>query len=71
MSSSFGILEILLVLSTAAVYFIPTIIAIARRTRSISGIILVNVFTGWTFIGWVIALVWSIRNESKPAQVMK
>jgi hypothetical protein len=47
-----------------AVYFLPTIIAAARRCKSILGIILVNIFTGWTFIGWVISLVWSLVGST-------
>ena len=43
-----------------ALYFLPTIIAAIRRSKSILGIVLVNIFTGWTFIGWVISLIWSL-----------
>jgi hypothetical protein len=45
------------------VYFVPTIIAAVRRSKSILGIILLNVLAGWTFIGWVIALIWSLVGE--------
>jgi len=41
------------------VYFLPIIMAIARHKRNILGIVLVNVLLGWTFIGWVVALVWA------------
>ena len=44
------------------IYFLPTIIAAFRKHKSIPGIVLVNVFTGWTFIGWIIALVWSLTG---------
>jgi len=47
-----------------AFYFVPTIIAAIRRSKSILGIILLNIFAGWTFIGWVIALVWSLVGET-------
>ncbi len=47
-----------------AVYFIPTIIAIARHKRSALGIFLVNLLLGWSFIGWVAALVWSLMSET-------
>jgi hypothetical protein len=46
------------------VYFVPTIIAAVRRSKSILGIILLNVLAGWTFIGWVIALIWSLVGEA-------
>lgn len=42
------------------VYFLPTIIAAVRRARNLLWIILVNVFAGWTFVGWIVALVWSL-----------
>ena len=46
-----------------AVYFIPTVIALARHKRSALAIFAVNLFFGWSFIGWVAALVWSLTPE--------
>jgi hypothetical protein len=37
-------------------YFLPTIVALVRKLRSIGPTIVVNLFLGWTFIGWVVAL---------------
>ena len=48
-----------------AVYFLPIIIAAVRHTKSIVGIILLNVLAGWTFIGWIIALVWSLTGTKQ------
>ena len=48
-----------------AVYVLPIIIAVVRRSRSLVGIILVNILLGWTFIGWVVALVWSLVGEAQ------
>lgn len=42
-----------------AFYLLPTIIVIARRKKKILGPILVNVLLGWTFIGWIVALIWA------------
>lgn len=42
------------------VYFLPSLIAVARRTHNATGIFLLNLFLGWTGIGWVIALLMSI-----------
>ena len=41
------------------VYFMPTINAILRKHHNIKSITVVNVFLGWTFVGWVVALSWS------------
>jgi len=39
-------------------YFLPTIMG--RDKRDASGIFLLNLFLGWTVIGWVIALLWAV-----------
>lgn len=41
-------------------YALPTIIAFARRHRQRVAILLVNILTGWTMIGWLGALIWSL-----------
>ncbi len=44
-------------------YFLPSIIALARSKRDIAGIILLNFFLGWTMIGWVVALIWAVKTD--------
>jgi Superinfection immunity protein len=44
-------------------YFLPSIIALARSKRNIVGILLLNLFLGWTMIGWVVALVWALKTD--------
>jgi len=39
-----------------ALYFLPAIIAALRHTHNATGILLVNIFLGWTVVGWVVAL---------------
>jgi hypothetical protein len=46
-----------------ALYFLPTIIAVARRKTNLAGILLVNFFLGWSVIGWIVALVWALSTE--------
>jgi hypothetical protein len=50
-------------------YFLPTIIASARKHHNRVPILLVNLFAGWTFVGWLIALVWAFT--SPPVQVIR
>lgn len=47
-----------------AMYFLPTIIA--HNKRDFAGIFLVNLFFGWTVIGWIIAMIWACSAEIKP-----
>jgi len=44
-------------------YFLPSIIALAKSKRDIAGIILLNFFLGWTMIGWAVALVWAVKTD--------
>ena len=44
-------------------YFLPSIIALIRSKRDITGIVLLNFFLGWTMIGWVVALIWAVKTE--------
>jgi hypothetical protein len=55
----------LLLLPFGAIHFLPTIIAALRNSRSVVGIFLVNLFLGWTVIGWVVALVWALSSDRK------
>ncbi len=41
-------------------YFIPAIIAAVRHTHNATGILLLNVFLGWTVIGWFAALLMAL-----------
>ena len=50
---AFGIVFVLFV------YFIPTIVAANRQHRNLAAIAVVNLFAGWTLIGWVGALAWA------------
>jgi hypothetical protein len=47
------------------VYFAPWLNAKNRKHRNSAAIFVVNFFFGWTVIGWVAALVWSLTNEPK------
>jgi hypothetical protein len=44
-------------------YFLPSIIALAKSKRDITAIVLLNFFLGWTMIGWVVALVWAVKTD--------
>ncbi|WP_036989314.1 superinfection immunity protein [Pseudomonas vranovensis] len=49
-----------------ALYFYPTICAIDHpKVTAIFGL---NLLAGWTFIGWLIAFVWSL-NKPDPVEI--
>ena len=58
------ILAIFLVL----LYCLPAIVAALRDHHQRSAIVVLNLFLGWTFLGWVAALVWAataVREDLK------
>lgn len=51
------------VLFGIALYFLPTILALSRSAKAnVMQVVVVNLLLGWTFIGWVVALVMSLSN---------
>jgi len=47
------------------VYFLPTIVASKNKKKNSDAILILNLFLGWTFVGWIIALVWAVMHEEK------
>lgn len=47
------------------IYFFPTILAALRQTKRGWGVFVINLFLGWTFIGWVIALAWAASGDTE------
>ena len=46
----------------AVIYFLPTIVAISNSHKQSDAIILLNLLTGWTGLGWLGALIWSVAK---------
>ena len=44
-------------------YFIPSLIAGIRRKKNTTAITVLNAFFGWTFVGWVVALIWALMVD--------
>jgi Superinfection immunity protein len=51
------------------VYFLPVLIARARRVPDLAPVVVINAFLGWTFFGWVVALALAVRDRppGRPA----
>lgn len=43
-------------------YFVPSIVG--RHKTNATAIFVLNFFLGWTFLGWVLALVWACTKDS-------
>lgn len=47
-----------------ALYFFPTIVAACRRLKDDNAILILNIFLGWTVLGWVGALCWAVAGSA-------
>ena len=54
--------SVMLVTWLALLYMLPTIIAAVHQRTNTGAIAALNVLLGWTFIGWVVALVWAMTK---------
>jgi len=55
-----GTLAILLIL--LCLYFLPSLVAHFRKRKNENAITVLNLFAGWTVIGWIAALVWAVSE---------
>lgn len=66
MFAGMSLLALLLLAPLAlAIHFLPAIIAFSRKARNFWGIFAINFFLGWTLVGWVVALVWALRDDPR------
>ncbi len=57
--------SVLYVLGATFLYFLPTFLALARGHHNFFLLAIVNLSLGWTVIGWVGALFWSLRKQPR------
>lgn len=46
-------------------YLLPSIIAAKRGHMSSGAILALNLLAGWTALGWVVAVVWSLTADTR------
>lgn len=56
-------MEMILVMMAVGLYFLPALVAVIRNHSNLMAIAILNLFLGWTLIGWVGALVWSATAQ--------
>jgi hypothetical protein len=62
-----GIYALVIVLG---VYFLPLVIAVNRKVPNVGSVAVINVFLGWTLVGWVIALAMALRSVPKKPELV-
>ena len=49
----------------ALLYFLPTIVASQYRHPRWFTILFLNILVGWTFVGWIIVLWWTLQASKR------
>ena len=62
---------IILLLFILVPYFLPAIVAHARKHPRAPAITLLNLLLGWSVIGWVVALIWALKPLPPSAFVVQ
>lgn len=55
---------ILLIAAMAFLYFLPTIVG--HKKSNARAIFFLNLFLGWTAIGWIVAMIWGLTRDVPP-----
>lgn len=63
-SAGYGFSVLLFVAVGLFIYFTPCLVAMRREANADAAIIVLNIFLGWTVIGWVAALLWALSAET-------
>ena len=53
----------LLIIGSVA-YFLPTIIAAIKQKRNTAAVAALNLLLGWSIIGWIVSLIWSLSVDT-------
>src|SRR5690349_13833861 len=54
----------ILIFISVAIYVLPTLVATGRHDHHAFDITVLNIFAGWTIVGWAAALIWSLIDSA-------
>ncbi|MFJ4854791.1 MULTISPECIES: superinfection immunity protein [unclassified Streptomyces] len=60
---------LLLIVLIVVAYFVPTVVAFARGVSNSGSVFVLNLFLGWTVVGWVVALAMAVRSTQPRTQM--
>lgn len=51
------------------IYFIPAALAYHRRHKNRLSVLMLNIFLGWSGLGWIVALIWACTSSVEKEMV--
>lgn len=65
--NAFGkLIALSIVFTVPALYMLPSYEAWKQKHQNLQAILLLNLFLGWTLVGWVISAVWAFKQAEAP-----
>ncbi len=52
------------------IYFLPTLVALLFGSNRKGAVFVMNLFLGWTLIGWVLAFIWAVSPKQEHKNVI-
>lgn len=52
-----------MIILLAVLYLFPAILSLLLNRKHWAAILVLNLFLGWTYIGWVAALIWVFADK--------
>lgn len=62
--------ELIALVFAVVMYFLPAIVAHHRQHVSSGTILWVNLFLGWSIIGWIVCFAWASSGNTRHEVVM-
>jgi hypothetical protein len=59
-----GLLAVVVFLAIVSLYCLPIIVAAVRKVPHLGSVTVVDLFLGWTVIGWIVALAMACRSRN-------
>lgn len=59
-------MEPIVIVIIIVIYFIPSLVGLDKKHTS--GIFILNLFLGWTLLGWVVALIWAVSDSAQTKE---
>lgn len=63
-------LAFVLIVIPLMLYMLPFLVALMRGHQSKGGIFVLNLFFGWTILGWFGSLIWAMSAVTRPISIV-
>ncbi len=63
--SSGALLGVLGLIVLLLAYFVPAFVAFSRGVPNKGSVFVINLFLGWTVVGWIVALAMAARSNQQ------